>query len=1074
MAKIKFRRDTAANWTDANPVLAQGEPGFEHDTGLLKIGDGETAWVDLGYLSNSVAEGDPNVWIQTFESETGAPTDVVGVATSVEYDADGNVIALFSHYGDDNTTYYSVGKFNTEGTRIWAARFTTGFITDGWGIAVDSDAGAVYIAGTIGQELSYNISSLNKISLDTGAPIWTMTYDFGSQSASPVVDVAVDGSPVMVGYAGMTEDAYITTTKINSEDGSIAWSRKLDGQQDDEAYGMAVGPNGEVVVIGYIDQLGINGAATALYTEPTTNTNWVNTVEPINNTNGVFSFDVTITDGVATFTNVEDLGGNRNVGDTLATLNGSVFGGTDGVDDMVVKVGETTNLNADDRMLVVKYNSSGTIQWQKAVLFDEGFDCEGADADIDSNGNIYVTGSYQYFNGDFNTSALSILKLDSNGDKQWSRRVVGNCDTFGVSVVVGQDDKLYLSGMTANNGAEDYIWVVAKYGFDGTVEWQRLIDNTTTWSFTGGIFFNDAGGSTIAVKQNYVALSGGFGNPGQIPHATLVQVSAAGDTFSVGDWDFKAATFSGTLYDNASDIIVEDAGKTDTDNTSNITSTSTVFMSESGTFLIGTLYNESGSSTGNITFSGNQIRGTDTEDYFGLIELVPSVNATGQYGNINFLDEGQFVRIYPTNEFDTPHIHIAAGSGTNGTGDLFIGDDNKYLQVNNQGYVEISSYNDNTTTRYEWAFQTDGSVLFPTLTVPISDNADPSGTGQTLKFSDPGAQAIIYGPPSNDYYTNAERVIIQGAPGYIDTTGEGGDVYLWAGPGGSGGGDGGDIKIRAGRGQLTGNGGYLNFQAGASNTGTGGWINIESGSSENFGSGGDITIDARSGGEISLRTRNSEGNTKEIVLDNTGTTTFPGAVVKSTVAKIGIANGVGPAATLSDAGGWTDLIDGNYGPFTLGPVTFNVVVTLGLPSSYTVISTSGNSTAGDFIGTLNSADMGGAGSHTSNVTVDTVTQATTAIDLTRSINKLTAGNYTLADGVEGQIMYLVPQDGMAWNSIDLVVAHGRPFGDTVTPAQIYPDIVFFPFSSQYEGTGFGVVTMIFTDGAWQSSGGTWD
>jgi hypothetical protein len=49
MAKIKFRRDTAAAWTGENPTLAQGEPGFEHDTGLFKIGDGATAWTSLDY-----------------------------------------------------------------------------------------------------------------------------------------------------------------------------------------------------------------------------------------------------------------------------------------------------------------------------------------------------------------------------------------------------------------------------------------------------------------------------------------------------------------------------------------------------------------------------------------------------------------------------------------------------------------------------------------------------------------------------------------------------------------------------------------------------------------------------------------------------------------------------------------------------------------------------------------------------------------------------------------------------------------------------------------------------------------
>lgn len=46
---IKLRRGTAAEWADVNPVLAEGEPGFETDTRLLKIGDGETAWADLDY-----------------------------------------------------------------------------------------------------------------------------------------------------------------------------------------------------------------------------------------------------------------------------------------------------------------------------------------------------------------------------------------------------------------------------------------------------------------------------------------------------------------------------------------------------------------------------------------------------------------------------------------------------------------------------------------------------------------------------------------------------------------------------------------------------------------------------------------------------------------------------------------------------------------------------------------------------------------------------------------------------------------------------------------------------------------
>jgi hypothetical protein len=50
---IQIRRDTAANWTSANTVLAQGELGAETDTSKIKIGNGSTAWNSLSYLINT-------------------------------------------------------------------------------------------------------------------------------------------------------------------------------------------------------------------------------------------------------------------------------------------------------------------------------------------------------------------------------------------------------------------------------------------------------------------------------------------------------------------------------------------------------------------------------------------------------------------------------------------------------------------------------------------------------------------------------------------------------------------------------------------------------------------------------------------------------------------------------------------------------------------------------------------------------------------------------------------------------------------------------------------------------------
>lgn len=53
MTEIQLRRGTAAAWTSANTVLAQGEAGVETDTHKVKVGDGSTAWASLPYVGGS-------------------------------------------------------------------------------------------------------------------------------------------------------------------------------------------------------------------------------------------------------------------------------------------------------------------------------------------------------------------------------------------------------------------------------------------------------------------------------------------------------------------------------------------------------------------------------------------------------------------------------------------------------------------------------------------------------------------------------------------------------------------------------------------------------------------------------------------------------------------------------------------------------------------------------------------------------------------------------------------------------------------------------------------------------------
>lgn len=51
MSLIQVRRGTSVEWDDADTVLAEGEFGYETNTGKIKVGDGTTAWTGLDYLS---------------------------------------------------------------------------------------------------------------------------------------------------------------------------------------------------------------------------------------------------------------------------------------------------------------------------------------------------------------------------------------------------------------------------------------------------------------------------------------------------------------------------------------------------------------------------------------------------------------------------------------------------------------------------------------------------------------------------------------------------------------------------------------------------------------------------------------------------------------------------------------------------------------------------------------------------------------------------------------------------------------------------------------------------------------
>ena len=90
--QIQLRRDTAANWTSVNPVLAQGELGFETDTLRFKLGTGSLAWASLAYTLNTVLYGST------------APLNSLGVNGDFYFNT-----ALFAIYGPKTSGSWPTG-----------------------------------------------------------------------------------------------------------------------------------------------------------------------------------------------------------------------------------------------------------------------------------------------------------------------------------------------------------------------------------------------------------------------------------------------------------------------------------------------------------------------------------------------------------------------------------------------------------------------------------------------------------------------------------------------------------------------------------------------------------------------------------------------------------------------------------------------------------------------------------------------------------------------------------------------------------------------------------------------------
>lgn len=168
--RIQLRRDTAARWASINPVLAQGEPGIETDTGKQKFGDGSTSWTALPYASAGPA----------------GPIGPAGVAD------DTSVKALVQNPASQTTTALSASYLGRAGTKTdtsaglfdWQNNAASGYLFHlRTGVSSTGGSAAIGIGTDLGAGNGILISHKNtgKGILATGQPGSGLIAEFTSR-----------------------------------------------------------------------------------------------------------------------------------------------------------------------------------------------------------------------------------------------------------------------------------------------------------------------------------------------------------------------------------------------------------------------------------------------------------------------------------------------------------------------------------------------------------------------------------------------------------------------------------------------------------------------------------------------------------------------------------------------------------------------------------------------------------------------------------------------------------------------------------------------------------------------------
>jgi len=152
---------------------------------------------------------------------------------------------------------------------------------------------------------------------------------------------------------------------------------------------------------------------------------------------------------------------------------------------------------------VIKLDANGNLQWTKTI--------GGPDFDVGnsliqtSDGGYAIVGTYGHgLVGEdevLTTFDVYVVKLDANGNLQWTKTIGGENDDGGISLVQASDGGYAIAGSTRSFGAGGEDIYVVKLDANGNLQWTKTIGGKE-WDEDHSLIQTSDGGYAIAGATN--------------------------------------------------------------------------------------------------------------------------------------------------------------------------------------------------------------------------------------------------------------------------------------------------------------------------------------------------------------------------------------------------------------------------------------------------------------------------------------------------------------------------------------------------------------------------------------------